>query len=457
MRGRRGYRGQASGRTFSTSRSSPQFQIGASFGGRDIYEHVNERLQTIALPESGLGGGDDDNAVTSSSANNTQVIASYSWIDARCPTILVPGESQGAPPVWRDRSFPFSVERDQSTQYIDQNLRQQNKIHPMMPLLASVRHISPNFDYSTIDLITARNSLRKLMKCVGTASDTRPCEDFRINIDVVGRKKKTILFTRWETRDYDEQLFGYGQNFVEATTSTPHHCENATSHNRIVQYDFAGLTLLVRYEADATLPVIKRIVTAPRPGRLREDTLDGLSSQVALLSIRESNAAASSGSGDSEGDLQVIPTSHEISPQSSIIEIKSRSARSYESFDWSGIFPQLFFSQIPHLYIGIHRQGTFEQLVKYRIPTSLRLDADSEATGDAIQASPAVQRALDRARQAIKNLGLLLKRLREVVLEQVRTRDESSGMVLLCESGKLSLYSRSPEDKLPLRVVEGFN
>ena len=204
---------------------------------------------------------------------------------------------------------------------------------------------------------------------------------------------------------------------------------------------------------DATLPVIKRTVAAPKLARQRGDDLDDLSAQIASLSIGASNAATPS--KGSEGDIQIISTPHQISPQSSTIELKSRSARSYESFDWRDTLPQLFFSQTPYLYIGIHQQGTFERVVKCSMPVSLRWDADGKATGDAIQANPVVQRALDNAGEGVKKLGLLLERLRDVALEQAQTRTGNSGMVLLCESGKLSLHRR--EDKLPPQVSEAFN
>lgn len=403
---------------------------------------MKERLQTVTLPED----HQDDDYVPS--IINTQVIASYSWTDAGRPTILVPGTL----PVWRERSFPYSLEPDQGVQYIDQNAHR-SKIHPMLPLVLSVRHISPKFDYSKIDVITDRNGLRKLMRWVDTTETTRTCENFRIDIDVVGKDKNTVLFTRWEPRDYEEQRIGYGHSFEKATTSTPQHREGATGYTRIIQYDFAGLTLLVRYSVDATLPVTKRTVAAPKLARRREDDVDDLSAQIASLSIGASNAATSS--RGSEGDIRIISTPHEISPQSSTIELKSRSVRSYESFDWRDTLPQLFFSQTPYLYIGIHQKGTFERVVKCSMPVSLRWDADGKATGDAIQADTVVQRALDNAGEAVKKLGLLLERLRDVALEQAQIRSGNSGMVLLCESGKLSLHRR--EDRLPPQVSEAFN
>ena len=200
-------------------------------------------------------------------------------------------------------------------------------------------------------------------------------------------------------------------------------------------------------------------MTAPRQAwraKEQKDSLDDLSAQVASLSIGASSTAISS-SRSGKDDIRIIPTPYKISPQSSTIELKTRSARSYESFDWPHTLPQLFLSQTPYLYIGIHRQGTFEQLVKFNIPISLRSDADGKATGDAIQADSAVQHALDNARQAVKNLGLLLQRLRDVALEQAQARSENPGMGLLCESGKLFLHSRSLGDKLPLQVAEAFN
>ncbi|KAF8342992.1 uncharacterized protein EI90DRAFT_3030988 [Cantharellus anzutake] len=450
MRGRRGYRSGGRPHRGSLAREMltlrpPQFQIGTPLaGGRNIRENVSDILQTITLSEDEPGY--DEEYVPS--IINTQVIASYSWTDAEEPTILVPG----ALPVWQERSLPFSVPRDQGIQFIDQNAHR-SELHPVLPLILSIRHISPRFDYGKINIITDRNGLRKLMSWAGKTA-TEPCEDFRIDVDVVGKdKNSTVLLTRWEARNHEEQRYGYGHNFLSAVTSEHWGCKGATSYSRILQYDFAGLTLLVRYSADAALTPTERSATASARA---DSDLDHLATQIASLNIGTSSKTATP-SNNKTNSIEVIPTKHELSPQSSTIEIKSRTTRSYETFDWPHTLPQLFLSQTPYLYIGIHRQGYFERVVKHSMPISLRWDAKGKAAGDVIRADADMQKALDSAKHALKDLGRLLERLREIALEYARTQSEGFRMVLLCESGKLSLYRRSSEDKLPREVYDAFN
>lgn len=85
------------------------------------------------------------------------------------------------------------------------------------------------FDWASVDFVTDRNNLRKLLRWIGG-----PVNDFRIDVQLAG---KTIMLNRWENR-YQEQMSGktYGFNFELASTKAAPGCEKSTGHHRIVQY-----------------------------------------------------------------------------------------------------------------------------------------------------------------------------------------------------------------------------
>ncbi len=105
---------------------------------------------------------------------------------------------------------------------------------PLLPLVAAVyeQRVFPLEAWKTVDFLTDRNGLRKLLRWVNAASG----RDFRIDTQLVG--EKTVVLNRWEptTTDY---LKGnsYGFNFEKAVTSPmPPAAQKSEGHHRIVTY-----------------------------------------------------------------------------------------------------------------------------------------------------------------------------------------------------------------------------
>lgn len=98
-----------------------------------------------------------------------------------------------------------------------------------------VANDKPKFDWPSVDLVTDRNGLRKLLRWV-TATAEDPPQDFRIDTQLAG--DKTVLFNRWEkkyTEDASERR-SYAQGFCDRATEPAAGCEGATGHHRIVAY-----------------------------------------------------------------------------------------------------------------------------------------------------------------------------------------------------------------------------
>lgn len=95
-----------------------------------------------------------------------------------------------------------------------------------------VQQIFPREDWKTVDFLTDRNGLRKLLRWVTQASG----KDFRIDTQLVG--DKTIILNRWEPKT-TEFMHGdtYGFNFEKATTKPmPPATQRSMYHHRIVTY-----------------------------------------------------------------------------------------------------------------------------------------------------------------------------------------------------------------------------
>jgi len=88
-------------------------------------------------------------------------------------------------------------------------------------------------DWPTVDVITDRNGLRKLLRWLNP-SPGRDVRDFRIDVELVGAK--TLVLSRWEGRMFEPpkgRTYGYG--FENATTCAAPGCPSS-SHHRAIKY-----------------------------------------------------------------------------------------------------------------------------------------------------------------------------------------------------------------------------
>lgn len=88
--------------------------------------------------------------------------------------------------------------------------------------------------WPAVDVVTDRNSLRKLLAYV---QDAPPPKDFRIDLQLAGNW--TVMFLRWEEKTAEVSGFkGYGDSFERAVTEPAPGCERATlaGHHRVVKY-----------------------------------------------------------------------------------------------------------------------------------------------------------------------------------------------------------------------------
>ncbi|KIK91660.1 hypothetical protein PAXRUDRAFT_149014 [Paxillus rubicundulus Ve08.2h10] len=335
--------------------------------------------------------------------SDVKSVASYSWLEAATPTIAVPG----SPWIWAgDRDPITGVPLDDGVQFIHHNVTEMDDQSPMVPLFAAIDVLHEGFRYSDLDLITNRNSLRKLLRYVDNG---RGLKDFRIDIDLV---RDTCLFTRCEENAAIVGSWsGYGNEYLKAATRAPLNCENMTDHHRIITYNFGGLNVLLYFTADACI----------------ESDGDPLLTSFSSLSIRSRGNTLAKPDMPSYAGLDVKPTSPRLMiPQSDLIEVKTRSIRG--ELNWREFYPQLYLSQIPWLYVAWHLDGIFQPVEK------IALDSDTMKP-HAEDAAPSVGK---------------LKVLLEDILKAVREQGSGVPLSLVCRGRTLTLWKRKEGSGKPL-------
>ncbi|KAH7890452.1 hypothetical protein F5I97DRAFT_1964022 [Phlebopus sp. FC_14] len=340
---------------------------------------------------------------------NVKVIASYSWIEGATPIVAVPG----SPRVWKNIHVT-RVPADTGVQMIDENALRMGDKSPLLPLFVAIDSLHKDFQYGDLDLVTDRNSLRKLLRFADGAAG-----EFRIDVDLAN---KTCLLTRREEKNSERIVGfrGFSQEYEKAATRAASGCEKASSHHRIISYDFGGIKVLLRFVDEACTE--------------RGDEADDLLASFSSMNIGRvsqpvaplSRAPIASASGLTVRLTK--PTS--LVPQSNTIEIKTRA--SHKIMDWNEVYPQLYLSQTAHLYLAKHERGSFQRVEKYQLNGSnLR----------------------DYAVRTEKSMGKL-KVLLDAILRAVRKLRTRDGIAvplsLVCQGDTLTLYRRDASTGYPL-------
>ncbi|TFK40515.1 hypothetical protein BDQ12DRAFT_679577 [Crucibulum laeve] len=295
-----------------------------------------------------------------------------------------------------------------------------------------------SFDWPSVDFVTDRNGLRKLLRWIVGGE----VKNFRIDLQLAG--EKTVLFNRWERRT--RELFSgytFGFNFEKASTKHAYGCENSTGHHRIVTYDLSGLKMVVRFEVDACLPTEAPATKKSTPslgastGKSAsnvDDLIDSLANVKISPTDSSSPSSIPSSATDSAVYLQVIKGGNQV-PQSAIIELTTRSEARASQLDWAESFPQLFLSQTAHHFLAIHQRGRFIEIQKRKLT------------------SPELQKVASDIQPYLKKLRRILDDIKALVIKH----GERGRLSLVCIDGDLKVYERSVQDScLPDEVLARF-
>ncbi|TFY75224.1 hypothetical protein EWM64_g8788 [Hericium alpestre] len=277
----------------------------------------------------------------------------------------------------------------------------------LLPLMKAVDTVGKEIDWPTVDFVTDRNNLRKLLRWA--SGSTGRSNDFRIDFELAG--ENTVLFNRFEERTkVMTDGKGYGFSFEHETTSPTPGCERSTAHHRIVKYDFFGLKMIVRFEVDAFLPSDEAVQSSGKSAT----TLDSLTDSLSTLQVTTESA--------SPPGLQIIRAGSEV-PHRSVIELKTSSKKHIR---WSDIFPQLYLSQTPWFYVGFHEKGTFTEVQKSNMLEMKEQRKDLEGR--------------------LRQLGQTLEMIQELAI----AHGTKKCLSLVCQSGVLTVYERVGIEQCPV-------
>lgn len=179
----------------------------------------------------------------------------------------------------------------------------------------------------------------------------------------------TVLFIRRENSPTDliPDVRGYGHTFLDEYTTWGPGLAGSESHQRVIQYDFGGLHLLLRFESDG---YIARKGPQEMPFHTQEETRSAPSgdteTDIDSLIVRL-QGDHDPGPADRSGKLDIEEVGRPIA-QNDIIDIKTRSMIDFKTkavkkeIDMTDLTPRLWVSQIPTLVVAYHERGLFDDI-----------------------------------------------------------------------------------------------
>ena len=284
----------------------------------------------------------------SRAASITEVkhLASYNWIEALTPTIAVPG----SPHLWSAPKAPQQLKKDSGLVYIAQNAAR-HPDSPLEPLFRALYIENPTFDIRSIDVVTDRNNIRKLLSFINPGSAETAHNPFTINVEVA---KNTAIFSRDETMTQEtiglHEFRGFGHEFEKRYTSSQ--IEGSTGHHRIISYRFGNLNYIIRHETDGYVDTDAKIPSF----NSKEPERDGLSSLLESLSLSTNKGSPTN---TPTGSKLTVKEEGHVTPLESNLEIKTRVI--HKPLNIQDVAPQLWISQTLKLVRAYHYKGTFQR------------------------------------------------------------------------------------------------
>lgn len=280
---------------------------------------------------------------------DVQHLASYNWIEAptATPTIAVPG----SPDLWSPPNASFRLKKDSGHVYIAQNAAR-HPDSPLEPLFRALDVSRPSFDITTIDIVTDRNNLRKLLGVVNDRWSSHKKEDFTIHVEV---RKNTAMFCRTEAKTEEvigpDEFKGYGHSFERRCTRRE--VTESTGHHRVISYSFGSLKFIVRHETDGYVGAAGT-QSSLSTTYTQDQSVDALSNVLESLALSPGGSTSSKASANSK---IVIRKAGQMIPLESTLEIKTRVA--HRPLGFGDVVSQLWISQTPKLVRAYHTRGVF--------------------------------------------------------------------------------------------------
>lgn len=216
--------------------------------------------------------------------------------------------------------------------------------YPMEPTVRSILALEPNFDLQAVNLVGCGSTIGNLLRFAGSLG-----KPFRFDADLV---EDTVFFIRRERTPTEtiDDLRGYGHTFPERYTTWDRDVGGSCSHQRIIEYDFADLHIVVRSESDGYIKEQESCTASAEHSSAEvQSTID-----EEFVKLGVGNAAFVSDKSKLELRMQGVKR-----PQSQIFELKTR--HNLNILDMEEILPRLWLSQTPNFLIAYHEFGLFNK------------------------------------------------------------------------------------------------
>ncbi|KAF2637376.1 hypothetical protein P280DRAFT_472091 [Massarina eburnea CBS 473.64] len=274
-----------------------------------------------------------------------QCVGSYNWVDAKSPTITVPGK----PPAWTPPNEARRLQEDSGQYYRDPNAARFPE-YPTEPAVHAIFQTNPDFTTSDVDIFGCGSTMGNLMRFVSSVDIP-----FRFSVEVIGN---TVFFIRKQNdpRETIQGIRGFGHTFPEAYTTWGEDLKGSESHQRLIQYEFDGLKCVVRFECDGYI--------MDQEQTFKENTSSKMKQEPDVNSLLESFDNTTVGMHNpSSNEPIAIRNGGAVVSQDAIFDLKTRSGRFRREVDLQDIYPVLWLKQVPNFIIAYHDgAGLFEDI-----------------------------------------------------------------------------------------------
>ena len=158
---------------------------------------------------------EDIKGSTRTSITNVQYLSSYNWIGppSATPTIAV----SRSPALWSPPRQSKWLKKDSGFVYIAQNAARLPE-SPLEPLFRALYIYHPSFDIRSVEVVTDRNNIRKLLSFINHILAAQELKAFTINVKIV---QNTVALSREESETCENigpnEFRGYGMSSRKRT------------------------------------------------------------------------------------------------------------------------------------------------------------------------------------------------------------------------------------------------
>jgi hypothetical protein len=322
----------------------------------------------------------------------------WTWVDQHSATTPSPHQSETQP------FHGIQLPPDTGRHWVDQHAVRA-PTHQFEPIFQSLSVLSPSLRFNAIDIVVNRSSLQMLLRYLNAKSS----QPLLLDLDIVSN---TLFLGRRVRHAKVASMPGsYGRSFEEYFTAEDPRLDGADGHHRVLRYEFGGLDMVVRIEADAYMPGMEYDVCEPIMPHPFFDAEMSIATKGVAHALK----------------TEVIPKGT-LAPHFLTIELKSNEKVKPMEQMWLG--------RTPNAFLGRCKAGVLKQAVVEKASA-----VDFEEWEKKNQAS-------------LRKLAWLLRELRGVVK---MTSEGSAVLVAMGKGQPMEVYEvKKKVGALPKEIVERF-